>query len=126
MLVANRIYIGKLAKLYDYVLIGSNGTNGRFSIAIFRDFDPQAFKDGLKGVFSVKAKPSNTSKSSAGMVNKKFEVYDLLDGEKQVGLLVMTYCTADSIDGSGTVGFISEAYANKKGFLIPQVNCRLK
>lgn len=107
MLNAKRGYAGKLAN--QVVLIGSDGTNDIFSIAVREGFDPQAFKDGLQGVLSLNSGTADTS------MGQEMEMYRLLDGEREIGILSITYGTAEAVRGSGTVGYISTARASAEG-----------
>jgi hypothetical protein len=115
MLNAKRAFAGKLAN--QTVLIGSDGSNDIFAIAVTKSFNPEEFQSRLKGVVVLLPVASNMS------MGHKFDVYRLLDGAKDLGFLSINYGVAEAVRGTGTVAYISSARAKREGlaFHIPTV-----
>lgn len=51
-------------------------------------------------------------------MGQKMDLYQLNDGDREVGVLSIIYGLADSIQGTGTVSFISKDRARKEGVLV--------
>ncbi len=91
------------------VLIGSDGTNEIFSIAMRKDFSPIEFMKRLRQ--SVEAEAVGAEDS----LGQRSEMYRLRDHGRELGLLLVTFGTAQAVKGTGSVGFVSSARAAREG-----------
>ena len=110
MLNAKHGYFGKVSN--RKVMLLSDGSNDIFSIATGESFDPEEFKESLSGFFRL------TSRESDASMGQKMDLYQLNDGDREIGVLSIIYGTADSIQGAATVSFVSNDRARKEGILI--------
>ena len=94
--------VGYHAKINGHtVVLGGDGTNDIFAVAIKEGFDPAKALAALKQAFTLKDVGPD---DSAG---QRSEGYTVLDHGRNVGLLFLTYGTAEAIRGTGTVSFMS-------------------
>jgi hypothetical protein len=107
MLNAKRGFSGKVAG--QILLLGSDGTNDIFSIAIGNNFDQKIFHGRLGETLTLKPVASDTS------MGQRMDIYRIFDGPKYLGLLTVTYGVVEAVRGTGTVGFISAARAKREG-----------
>lgn len=100
-------YAGKVGE--KTVLLGSDGTNDVFGIAVESGFDPKDFEKHLRQFLTLTPLGSDNSMGQAS------DAFKLSDGSRAIGVLMVTYGTADAIRGTGTVGYISAAKARREG-----------
>ena len=110
MLNAKHGYFGKISN--RRIMLLSDGSNDIFSIVTDENFDPESFKESLSGFFGL------ASMETDERMGQKMDLYQLNDGDREVGVLSIIYGLADSIQGTGTVSFISKDRARKEGVLV--------
>lgn len=107
LLNAKKGYFGKFDG--KVVLLGSDGTRDIISLAVRDGFDPAALVASLGKVVSLKRVGSDSS------MGQQMDIYELTDSGKKLGLLSITYGSAESLRGTGTVGFISQSRVESEG-----------
>lgn len=92
-------YAGKI--LGQTALLGGDGTNDIFSIALGNGFRPDEVVVELNQIYSLNKQDTEDSDG------QRHDTYILVDHGNQLGLLTLTYGLADAIRGSGSIGFIA-------------------
>jgi hypothetical protein len=89
------------------VVLGGDGTNDIFAVAISQGFEATEVLATIRQAFTVRFADRE---DSAGQRN---DTYYLLDHGKSVGILMLMYGVADAIQGSGTAAFMSMKKAHE-------------
>lgn len=100
-------YVGKVAG--STVLLGSDGSNDIFSIAVNENFEPAAILNSMQQAVTARKVGDQES------MGQTFEIYRITDGATELGFMSLTYSHVPSLRGIGTVGYISAARARKEG-----------
>jgi hypothetical protein len=108
LLNAKKGYFGKIEG--KTVLLGSDGTNDIFSIAVRDGFEPREIIASLGQILKLDAAGIDTS------MGQTIEMYKVSDENAPIGLLSLTFGAAESLRGTGTLGFISASRAKAQGF----------
>jgi hypothetical protein len=107
LLNAERGYVGKLGE--STVLLGSDGSNDIFSIAVRDNFEPAEILDSMRQVITARKVAADES------MGQVLEMYRITDGATDLGIMSLTYGTAPSIRGTGTVSYLSADRARAEG-----------
>ncbi len=99
-------YAGKI--LGHTALLGGDGTNDIFSIALRDGFNSDEVVAELNQVYLLDKQDTEDSDG------QRYDTYILIDHGNQLGLLTLTYGLADAIRGSGTIGFIAMDRAKRE------------
>jgi hypothetical protein len=91
-------YAGKIRG--QTALLGGDGTNDIFSIALGDGFQPAEVVAELNQVYSLNKQDTEDSDG------QRYDTYIMVDHGNEVGLLTLTYGMADAIRGAGTISFI--------------------
>lgn len=99
-------YAGKI--LGQTALLGGDGTNDIFSIALGNGFQSDEVVAELNQVYSLYKQDAEDSDG------QRYDTYILVDHGNQLGLLTLTYGLEDALKGSGTIGFMEMARVKKE------------
>ena len=83
------------------VVLGGDGTNDIFSVMINHGFEPAHVVAAMRQAFTLKL--ADTEEDTG----QRSDSYYLLEHDKVIGVVFMTYGVADAIRGTGSVGFMS-------------------
>lgn len=107
LLNAQNGYVGNVAGVR--AMLASDGTNRIFSLTVGEGFDPREVTISLGQFVTLQKIAADNS------MGQTMEMFKILDDPVPLGILSLTYGTADSIQGIGTIGFISVAEAKTEG-----------
>jgi hypothetical protein len=100
-------YAGTVAG--QVVLLGSDGSNDIFAISVRDNFEAQTI---LRHMSQVVTLNKAASEESMGQVS---EMYRIFDSDEDLGYLALTYGTAPTVRGTGTISYLSASRARAEG-----------
>ena len=109
MLNAKRGYAGRLAG--QAVMLGSDGTNEVIAITYGKDFQPEEIRRHFDGIINL------SSAGTDAAMGQRTDLYRAKDSSSgsSLGMISLTYGTAEQVKGFGTIAYFSAAAMEKNG-----------